>query len=89
MNQPKFTKGPCVIELSEIDLARITTKDTGVCLTDHANASLIAAAPDLYTACEIVLNNLVENPPEPMGYLAYKASIDALVAALKKARGES
>lgn len=53
------------------------------------NASLIAAAPDMYTACEIVLNNLVEKPLEPMGYLAYKASIDALVAALKKARGES
>ncbi len=84
MKQPKHTKGPWVIELSEIDLARITTKDIGVCLTDYANAHLIAAAPDMYEALEEVLRCL----PEQMS-LDGETIRDTIKSALNKARGES
>ena len=71
------------------DLRVLAKVDTG--LNDKANAALIAAAPDLYAACEIVLNNLTVMIPanEDLRKLGEKACIDALIAALNKARGES
>ncbi len=61
-------------------------------LTDeaHANADLIAAAPDLYEALDIVLDALgaLSNPSELHGWMSEESQIKVF-AARKKARGQT
>lgn len=53
--------------------------------TDRANANLIAAAPDLLEACELLLA-LVETNESRLGFVSHQGNVAR--AAIKKARAE-
>lgn len=91
MSQTKHTPGPWTANLSEIDngapdTARIkSNKGVGVALTNHANARLIAAAPEMLKMLvnlqrEIKRLSRNDDPCPNVG------DVDALIA---KARGET
>ena len=111
MTEPKFTKGPWVKKemgkvfavsddrivafaaASRMDFADVTTGD-GEALS---NASLIAAAPDLYEALKTARSQLVTLGGDPRKFIAEDGSIegdaiqaavlDVIDAALAKADG--
>lgn len=99
MSKPRFTPGPwAVIGQSEVwryivvkaknrrTTARVPFSKEGATLdeiTDRADATLIAAAPDLYAALELARERMVGASP---GMNALIAQTDT---ALSKARGES
>lgn len=90
MSEAKFTKGPWsyggsveqvwggVIESSGYHVASAHGKNDDEC---KANASLIAAAPDLYKALELAANS------SGFQYM-FSDTRDKINAALSKARGE-
>lgn len=80
----------------------IVCGDATICFMAHsghadnanaeANANLIAAAPELYEALELVLDALgaLTKPKELReGYGLSNNQVDSIYAALKKARGEA
>jgi hypothetical protein len=78
------TKGPWAIEEhSEVDLVRV---GPGVCLTDKANAALIAAAPDMLEALDLVERLLNSRCGVDAGLAN---AFEIVQAVLKKAKGES
>lgn len=104
MTEPKFTKGPWVKKemgevfavsddrivafaaASRMDFADVTTGD-GEALS---NASLIAAAPDLYEALRQIAEGLTNTGSTPGEYLTTMTKRDAAAiarAALAKADG--
>lgn len=58
---------------------------------DHKTARLIAAAPDLLNAVEALVECFIKRGPfdEPLGSSEQAPSINAGIAALSKARGET
>lgn len=61
-----------------------------VCSTAHeADARLIAAAPDLLEACEAAENFMRTFGVADGDYAAFRPDFDRLIAAIKKARGET
>lgn len=102
--KPKFTPGPWEITNND-DLhltirrngywahSHIAYINGNVLLRDDgdfkANANLIAAAPDLYTSCEITLEQLSNFPTvDDISQMQKAMLIANLNAALSKARGE-
>lgn len=100
MKTTKHTPGPWNINFEEIDLARIASENEGVCLTNHANAALIAAAPEMYEALEHGISELMraykmtsklEMEDHKFGAPLNETIMrlnEALKAARNKARGE-
>lgn len=95
MSETKFTSGPWHREGFEIKavrgtITRIPTPQNGGVFDCNANARLIAAAPDLYTACAAFLE-YDANPDysDVTMMLDYADAIALAKAAIAKARGES
>ena len=102
--QTKFTPGPWECKVDAHGRGRVYGSGCWVCTTwtladddTHKrypaieNAALIAAAPDLYAACELAMSSLdtyrtagAFTAGQPSGWL-----LNQLRAALAKARGES
>ena len=55
----------------------------------EADAALIAAAPDLLEACEAAENFMRTFGVADGDYAAFRPDFDRLIAAIKKARGET
>ena len=55
---------------------------------DRANASLIAAAPDLLAALVWIKNDLSFRPPEAIDPYVFRHITNRIDAAIAKARGE-
>lgn len=90
----KHTKGPWFFEDDKHNTHKwIFSQATGYVIArfEHdeinleANAHLIAAAPDLLSACEAALIDLCSDEL----FESHKETINTLQSALKKARGES
>lgn len=89
MTDAKFTPGPWVYER---DFNYWNIEPTGVAGKDNregneADYHLIAAAPDLYHACQLVLKRLAELPEHARDDTAGARMV--LSVALAKARGET
>lgn len=91
MANEKFTPGPWKIDdYEDYDLCAIITGADGELVetvyTGKPNASLIAAAPDLYAASEQVREDstMVERDGKPMILISY-AAFKSVCAALDKA----
>ncbi len=94
MSEPKWTPGPWTTDLGPNESAEICMAPDGELIADcylmttgngsgHANARLIAAAPELYEALQAFVNwRYAEDPDDG-------SVTDAAYAALAKARGES
>ncbi|KDE19694.1 hypothetical protein AZ09_10530 [Acetobacter aceti 1023] len=99
--EAKFTPGPWVVYkdlptdvvVSENGDCSLATLDCGCGSRENqrANAALIAAAPDLYTALSLFVeyNELMEAGADVAGMLKYAELMDAAPKALAKARGET
>lgn len=75
----KHTKGPWVVK--RIHATEFHIDEAGQCvLTNEANAQLIAAAPDMLEALELVAESEIGKE------LKFRV-IDAVLSAIKKARG--
>lgn len=79
-----YTKGPWTALTSELengapDTARIKdSKGKGVCITNHANAQLIASAPELLSEVETLIEVLergTETPQDLEGILDYAKQV--------------
>ena len=85
MSKPKFTKGPwkwqdeeeygIVVHAEHSPIAMV------ICEEDKANATLIAAAPDMYEALILMCNDCTYKS-------AYECRVCPTGKALRKARGE-
>lgn len=88
----RHTRGPWTAIMSETangapDTARIKNADgVGVAITNHANAQLIAAAPEMLEALELLLTELDES-----GSLDCLSDTtrDSVANLIMKARGKS
>lgn len=92
--EPKFTQGEWKIKprkphhrLIEIDPAGVIVDMDVAGKPAEANANLIAAAPKLYAACELLLAGIAIQPYAKENKRLMEAVVDAYFA-LKKARGE-
>jgi hypothetical protein len=90
MNETKFTPGPWEYkQTSGYDYGSTTYWLPGICtnVDKEANAHLIAAAPDLYAACEQLLMD-EDSISERTDLVSTCESLEKIKAALAKARGE-
>jgi hypothetical protein len=98
MSETKFTPGPWTWDFDRDDeqnaIVWLESDDNmRVCFLahcakvseTHANAALIAAAPDLYEA----LAAIVDHETNKRDFFTWGKKVDAATAALKKARGET
>jgi hypothetical protein len=92
-----FTPGPWTAEQYhdnewQIDAARDAVATTAFCFAPEstANARLIAAAPELYEAARLFVEeyDAADQDDGVAMMLAYNAALEAAKAALAKARGE-
>jgi len=95
MNETKFTPGPWrwnkdkSVLFSRLNAAVVDSKEDehvgAVVVVNNANANLIAAAPELYNALELLVNGFYEVDSLEQ----WEMWIDQARAALAKARGEA
>lgn len=84
------TPGPWTIEQQgAIDLYKVKTSKTGICLTDEANAQLIAAAPEMLEALEYVVSEVTKLPGTGLkdGNIGHR-HMNKILEAIRKAKGE-
>jgi len=104
MAEPKWTPGPWQVCNTYHAVHGERVRNIALCGNAHipqgngrilvpddeakANAHLIAAAPDLYVACEAALEHLLYLRRMVRGPRVSDKTIELLEAALRKARGE-
>jgi len=76
-------------KVTSLHALNINTTEDGASMSEHrANASLIAAAPDMYKALEVALHTLNELPAQTIIGCVAPQVFEQLMDALAKARGE-
>ena len=94
----KDAKGKVLFDTINADVAEIHTEHDGEggvhrwCEEARQNLTLAAAAPELLAACERLVKSLSVSPSGYLCACTYNTSVDdfnAVLAAIKKARGEA